>query len=171
MQSLQIFRNAPLSITAEIPPGTKKCCSACFQRITRKISQMSSGNNSPASSNATDAAARGAHGDSGASSAAGAPAAGNTEADGGGKGSSSAAAAAASATAAAGSASWSEEEVEAIKSELRNHGRNWPAVSAKIAHKTAEQCKKFFYDCRKKHGLDKIVQEFKRVSWQCTNAV
>ena len=62
------------------------------------------------------------------------------------------------------SAMWSEDEVEAIKRELREFGRNWNVVSSKLCNKTAEQCKKFFYDNRKKCGLDKIILEFKRVS-------
>jgi hypothetical protein len=100
---------------------------------------MSSGTNSPASSSANDGAKGGASGDGGA-----------TDGDGGKPGK--------------GSAAWCEEEIEAIKSELRTQGRNWAAVSSKISNKTAEQCKKFYFDNRKKHGLDKIILEFKRVS-------
>ena len=129
---------------AEIPAGTKKCCQACFQRISRKIGQMSSGANSPASSSAAD----------GAASAAGGKGANSGQTDGadakGDKGGQKAA--------------WADGEVEAMKAELRAHGRNWAALAGKISTKTAEQCKKFFYENRKKCGLDKIILEYKRVS-------
>ena len=121
----------------EIPAGTKKCCQACFQRISRKIGQMSSGANSPASSNTADGAA-----------GKSAPADGSdSKGDKGGL-----------------KAAWADGEVEAMKAELRAHGRNWAALAGKIGSKTADQCKKFFYENRKKCGLDKIILEYKRVS-------
>lgn len=39
-------------LLTEIAPGVKKCCPACFTRIMRKISQFTSGNNSPAEAGA-----------------------------------------------------------------------------------------------------------------------
>ena len=61
-------------------------------------------------------------------------------------------------------AAWADGEVEAMKAELRAHGRNWTALAGKIGTKSADQCKKFFYENRKKCGLDKIILEYKRVS-------
>ena len=101
---------------------------------------MSSGANSPASSNAADAAA--------ASGGKAGPADGSdSKGDKGGL-----------------KAAWADGEVEAMKAELRAHGRNWTALAGKIGSKTADQCKKFFYENRKKCGLDKIILEYKRVS-------
>ena len=64
------------------------------------------------------------------------------------------------------SVSWSEEEIEMLRSCLKASGRNWAVISQKLnGAKTTEQCKKFFYNNRKKHQLDKLVTEFKRVSF------
>lgn len=103
----------------EIPNGTKKCCSACFQRIMRKINQLTGGAcNSPAESVV------------------------KTEAD---------------------LTSWADDEVDKFKNLLKSNGRNWSVISEKIANRTPEQCKKFFYNNKKKFGLDKIVLEYKKV--------
>lgn len=37
-------------------------------------------------------------------------------------------------------------------------------MSEKLNNKTSDQCKKFFYENRKKFQLDKLVLEYKRVS-------
>ena len=105
---------------------------------------MSSGANSPASSSAADAASAAAGG-KGANS--GPTDGADAKGDKGGQ-----------------KAAWADGEVEAMKAELRAHGRNWAALAGKISTKTAEQCKKFFYENRKKCGLDKIILEYKRVS-------
>ena len=105
---------------------------------------MSSGANSPASSSAADAASAAAGG-KGANS--GPTDGADAKGDKGGQ-----------------KAAWADGEVEAMKAELRAHGRNWTALAGKISTKTAEQCKKFFYENRKKCGLDKIILEYKRVS-------
>ena len=97
---------------------------------------MSSGANSPASSSTADAAGKAAPADG--------P---DAKGDKGGL-----------------KAAWADGEVEAMKAELRAHGRNWAALAGKIGSKTADQCKKFFYENRKKCGLDKIILEYKRVS-------
>jgi hypothetical protein len=36
-------------------------------------------------------------------------------------------------------------------------------MSEKLNNKTSDQCKKFFYESRKKFQLDKLVLEYKRV--------
>ena len=67
---------------------------------------------------------------------------------------------------AVNSVAWSEEEIEMLRSCLKASGRNWAVISQKLhGAKTTEQCKKFFYNNRKKHQLDKLVTEFKRVSF------
>ena len=96
----------------------RKCCSACFTRLTRRIAQLTDG------------------------SSAGP----KTE------------------TETVSSISWSEEEIETLKNCLKSSGRNWAVISQKInGAKTPEQCKKFFYNNRKKQQLDKLVAEYKRV--------
>ncbi len=148
---------------SEIPAGMKKCCSACFTRIMRKISQANSDRNSPpsaaaspspSSTNATTNAAPTTGGASGSNTAA--------------VGATGAAPQAPPATAPRNSAPaevpWTADETERMKSCLRAQGRNWAAVAEKMGSKTAEQCKKFFYVNRKKMNLDKVVLEYKRVS-------
>ncbi|XP_059091907.1 nuclear receptor corepressor 2-like isoform X2 [Tigriopus californicus] len=108
------------TITSElqIPNGTKKCCSACFTRISRKINQILGGNslcNSPAEP-----------------------------------------------VKAESDIVWSEDEIESIKTLLRQHGRNWATLADKISAKSPEQCKKFFYNNRRKLGLDRIMLEYKK---------
>ena len=144
---------------AEIPTGTKKCCQACFQRISRKISLMSSGANSPASSsNVADSKADSKDSKDSKDAV-------DAKGDKGSGGEKASSAAGAGAAAASASPTWADAEVEAVKAELRAHGRNWPALAAAMkGSKTAEQCKKFFYENRKKCGLDKIILEYKRVS-------
>ena len=62
------------------------------------------------------------------------------------------------------SIAWTDEEIETFKVGLKNSGRNWAVISQKMnGAKTTEQCKKFFYNNRKKYQLDKLVTEFKRV--------
>ena len=107
---------------ADISDNTKKCCSACFTRLTRKIAQLTDG--SPPVSIKTESVEP------------------------------------------VNSVSWSEEEIEMLRSCLKASGRNWAVISQKLnGAKTTEQCKKFFYNNRKKHQLDKLVTEFKRVSF------
>lgn len=59
---------------------------------------------------------------------------------------------------------WREDEIEILKSCLRSNGKNWSVMSEALnKSKSPDQCKKFFYSARKKHQLDKIVLEYKRV--------
>lgn len=58
---------------------------------------------------------------------------------------------------------WTDDEVEVLKTCLRLSGRNWSLMSEKLNNKTSDQCKKFFYENRKKFQLDKLVLEYKRV--------
>jgi hypothetical protein len=64
------------------------------------------------------------------------------------------------------SATWLEDEIETLKNCLKICGRNWGLISQKLNEtKTPEQCKKFFYNNRKKLQLDKLVTEYKRVRY------
>ena len=106
---------------SEIPEGTKKCCSACLTRLTRKITQLtgSSDNHKSTSEERLEQVLL-----------------------------------------------WREDEIETLKVCLRNSGKNWAVISETLnKSKSPEQCKKFFYSQRKKHQLDKIVLEYKRVSF------
>ena len=95
----------------------RKCCSACFTRLNRRIAQLTDGSSVP-----------------------------KTE------------------TEPTSSIAWTEDEIETLKNCLKNSGRNWAVISQKLnGAKTSEQCKKFFYNNRKKQQLDKIVAEYKRV--------
>ena len=58
---------------------------------------------------------------------------------------------------------WTDDEVEILKTCLRLNGRNWTLMGEKLSNKTSDQCKKFFYESRKKYQLDKLVLEYKRV--------
>lgn len=59
---------------------------------------------------------------------------------------------------------WADEAVEKAKTSLRQYGTNWSKMSEAVRDKTEDQCKKFFYNQRKRLQLDKLVQEYKRAS-------
>ena len=59
---------------------------------------------------------------------------------------------------------WSETEVDAMKVGLRQHGQNWSVISEKIKTKTAEQCKAFYQNMRKKHGFDRLVYDYSKAN-------
>ena len=112
-----------LILLAEIPDGTKKCCSACFTKMTRRIGQLIGG------ASLQDL----------------------VKSDG-------------------PEPLWTDDEVEVLKTCLRLSGRNWSLMSEKLNNKTSDQCKKFFYENRKKFQLDKLVLEYKRVC-SCSSCV
>lgn len=63
---------------------------------------------------------------------------------------------------------WTEEETEAAKSAIREHGTNWAKVAEKVgSNKTQHQCKNFYFNYRKKLGLDNLVQEYNKVHSTC----
>ncbi len=112
-----------ISSFPEIPDGTKKCCSACFTKMTRKIAQLMGGGTGPdilVKSEGPDPL-------------------------------------------------WTDDEVEILKNCLRLNGRNWTLMGEKLSNKTSDQCKKFFYESRKKYQLDKLVLEYKRVRFYITS--
>ena len=163
----------------------KKCCSACFTRIMRKISQVAGGSvNSNAGNNSSNNDKNSSNANNGGTDNASNSATDNTKAGGnnsatGSNGNSvsaikkeetndnsskdSKATSGPSASAGGSTGKWTDEETEKMKSGLRAHGRSWPQVSERVPTRTAEQCKKFFYDNRKRLGLDKIVSEYKKV--------
>ena len=113
------FKKECFVFFADISDNTKKCCSACFTRLTRKIAQMTDGSPPVIKTESIEPV---------------------------------------------NSVAWTEDEIEMLRSCLKSSGRNWAMVSQKLnGAKTTEQCKKFFYNNRKKHQLDKLVTEFKRV--------
>ena len=109
----------------EIPDGTKKCCSACLTRLSRKITQVTGSTENPKSRSEERLESV---------------------------------------------LLWSDEEIETLKMCLRNSGKNWSVLSENLnKSKSPEQCKKFFYNTRKKHQLDKLVLEYKRANQNCEN--
>ena len=59
---------------------------------------------------------------------------------------------------------WAEEAIEKAKGSLRQYGTNWSKMAEAVRDKTEDQCKKFFYNQRKRLQLDKLVQEYKRAN-------
>ncbi|CAD5111166.1 DgyrCDS502 [Dimorphilus gyrociliatus] len=54
---------------------------------------------------------------------------------------------------------WTDEEMTAAKEALKDFGRNWAAISTKVGTKSEAQCKHFFFNYRKKMGLDDLLKE------------
>jgi len=98
----------------QLPENTKRVCTACFTRITRRISQLE-GINGEVKKEKEEPV------------------------------------------------NWSEAEIESARESLRNHGTNWGRMAEAVV-KTEEQCKKFFYNQRKRLQLDKLVTEYKRAT-------
>jgi len=107
-------------LCAEIPAQVSKCCSACFNRISRRLAphlQDSAGAQSEDGDHSSSQQLR-----------------------------------------------WTEEETEAAKCAIREHGTNWAKVAEKVgSNKTQHQCKNFYFNYRKKLGLDSLVQEYNKV--------
>lgn len=98
-----------------------KACSACFNRISRRIN--------PSEENSA----------SGDASMSPSPGPGN-------------------------SLRWTEDETDLLKKALREHGTNWQRVSEAVGGtKTHHQCKNYYFNYRKKIGLDALVQEYHKV--------
>ncbi|XP_015919467.1 nuclear receptor corepressor 2 isoform X2 [Parasteatoda tepidariorum] len=95
----------------QIPPDVNKCCSACFNRIVRKLE------NNPSAENESNENSR-----------------------------------------------WSDEEMDLIKEGLKQHGMDWEAVSNLVNTKTKQQCRNFYFNYRRKYGLEDIVQEYKKLN-------
>lgn len=105
----------------EIPTNVTKCCSACFNRIQRKLLEYNDENapGTPVSS----------------------PGSGGTQL-----------------------LRWSEEEIDTLKIGIREHGNRWSEVCRIVGPtKTQHQCKNFYFNYRKKLGLDQLLQEYNKV--------
>ncbi|EEB13721.1 hypothetical protein Phum_PHUM254210 [Pediculus humanus corporis] len=98
----------PIIAEFQIPPNLTKCCSACFNRISRRLTPHIA-----------------------------------TEEE---------------------TLRWTEEETEALKRGLKEYGISWSKIAEKVGSKTHHQCKSFYFNCRKKLGLDLLVQEYNKVN-------
>ncbi|CAG7829944.1 unnamed protein product [Allacma fusca] len=96
----------------QIPPNVTKCCTACFNRISRRLNPNTSL---------------------------------DTPDDPG-----------------SDTTRWTDEEIDTFKKALVELGTDWCKLSERISTKSDLQCRNFYFNFRKKHGLDALVQEFKK---------
>lgn len=112
-------QNVSTMYVSEIPPNVTKCCSACFNRILRKLTPVDESG-------------------AGGGSSGGSP---------------------------SPHLRWTEEEIEALKRGLHEHGNRWSEVAQIVGPtKSQHQCKNFFFNYKKKFGLDQILQEYNKVN-------
>lgn len=96
----------PIIREFQIPPDVTKCCSACHNRIMRKLG--------PEAEEPVDPSR------------------------------------------------WSEEDVDALRSALREVGCHWSRVAERLPNKTEGQCKSFYFNFKKKYKYDEIVAEYRK---------
>ncbi|XP_023222534.1 nuclear receptor corepressor 1-like [Centruroides sculpturatus] len=99
----------PIIAELQIPAEVNKCCSACFNRIARKLGTHSISDESTETSR------------------------------------------------------WTEEEMEIAKRGLREYGTDWKSISDMVQSKTKEQCKNFYFNYKRKLGLEDIIREYREV--------
>lgn len=113
-------QNKAAFVLSELKPETPRVCSACYNRISRKVTSLLGENASASDMNAASPGSQ--------------------------------------------LLRWSDEEQEALKRGIREYGSKWSDVAQYISAKTSHQCKNFFFNYKKKLGLDLILQEYNRVS-------
>lgn len=107
----ELSKEAKDAIIAEIqiPTEVNKCCSACFNRIVRKLENNTSADGEPADNSR-----------------------------------------------------WNDDEMQTAKDGLRQYGANWEAIANMVGSKNKEQCRNFYFNYKRKLGLDEILQEYKK---------